>query len=175
MTRRLAVVVAVGAMLAALSPLVAAVPAAAAPAVRFRNSMLWETGTNDPWIGTVSVGDLNGDGRDDVAVAMNYRNDDVRIYYQDEHGLLDEPVIVQPGIAVVRRGRRDRRRSRRRRDGVSAPSTSGRRPRWFLAANGHLDASSVVSSAAVLQLDADPTASYIAARRRVSLARRHRI
>lgn len=65
-------------------------------AVKYPNS-------NNPMLGDTAIGDLNGDGRNDVVVIQGYN---LLIYYQNSSGGLDSPVTmnldIQPaGVAIA--------------------------------------------------------------------------
>lgn len=56
--------------------------------------------TNDLFLRDTAIGDLNGDGLNDVAAIETGGYDEVYIYYQNVSSGLKSPVIIDPGISL---------------------------------------------------------------------------
>jgi hypothetical protein len=58
--------------------------------------------SNGGWIDAVTAGDLNGDGRNDVAVSTDYAGGNLEVFYQNATGGLKPPVVVDAAGPMVR-------------------------------------------------------------------------
>lgn len=64
------------------------------------NDAVQYPGADNIWYGNTAVGDLNGDGRNDVAVLEELDRSRILVYYQNSGGTLDSPKIITTGIAL---------------------------------------------------------------------------
>ncbi len=93
MVRRVALGAVVALFASLVIPVVLAGAAGATTPVPFDTNLDVPTGSGG-WFDSVSVGDLNGDGRKDIVAATDYATTQVVVYYQGAAGDLGAPVLV---------------------------------------------------------------------------------